>query len=346
MTVTNTTRSIREEGNGSKTAFDFPFKIFQASDLVVYKLVRSTDAATLQVITTDYTVSINSSSDGGTVTFIVAPTASQDSFIKRVTPRTQATVIPTEGDLSEEQLENSLDKMQMQISEIDEELNRALKTSEFASDPPDIEFPTPVDGKILAWDGTTGQLENVDSPSTAATAAAASASAAASSASSASTSAGTATTKAAEAAASAVSAAATIARPNFYARIAVAQTVATATATKITFGTEVVDSDAYFSSSRFTPLSAGKYLINALVHFGSVTDGKFIAVSIYKNGSPVVRAVVSAAGLTYVGGFVSAIVDLNGSTDYVEIYADHNEGSNKDTVVDEYSMFSGVKVSS
>lgn len=113
MTVTNLTNSVSEAGNGSKTDFTFAFKVGAASDLRVYKVTTATKAATLQGLPTDYTVSLNTTSDGGTVTYGVAPTASQTSVIRRVPALTQATDIPIGGAVGEDQLEGEFDKRAM-----------------------------------------------------------------------------------------------------------------------------------------------------------------------------------------------------------------------------------------
>ncbi len=113
MSVTSTINRVREEGNGTKTVFSFSFPIFAASELQVYNVVRATDVATLKTITTHYTVSINSSSEGGTVTWLTAPTAAQDSLILRVVPYSQDADIPTESNFPEAQIENQLDRLCM-----------------------------------------------------------------------------------------------------------------------------------------------------------------------------------------------------------------------------------------
>lgn len=210
MTIQNTTRKVRSDGNGSVTAFSFPFKIFSASELEVYKVNKTTQVATLQTLTTHYTVSINTITEGGTVTFVTAPTSNEEAFIRRVLARTQLTDIPNVGSLRETQLENQFDREVMILQELEEELSRTVKlptTSALDS----IEFPEPEADKVLAWNDTEDGLENVTNPATAATEAAASAAAAASSASAASSSATSAASSASAASSSASSASASAA---------------------------------------------------------------------------------------------------------------------------------------
>ncbi len=95
---------------------------------------------------------------------------------------------------------------------------------------------------------------------------------------------------------------------------------------KVTFNTEVFDTASCYDTSnyRFTPNVAGYYLIstNSFITWdGSSPRG--IGSAIYKNGSAYAQTkVLTATGTALYGNTpVSAIVYLNGSTDYVETYA-------------------------
>ena len=161
MAVTSDYAPVREEGNGSKVAFDFAFKIFNASDLVVSKLVRATDVATLQVLTTNYTVRINTDTDGGTVTYKVAPTALQDSFIQRVMDITQEADIPSNNLFREVQIENALDKATMVDQQLQEQLDRSLQLPD-TSLTTGLKLPEPEALKVLGWNAAADALENKD----------------------------------------------------------------------------------------------------------------------------------------------------------------------------------------
>jgi hypothetical protein len=108
--------------------------------------------------------------------------------------------------------------------------------------------------------------------------------------------------------------------PAFSAYNTSAQSITTATPTKVTLDTEVFDTNNNFASSRFTPTVAGYYQINGLIRVTGTAITGGIA-EIYKNGS------VYAYGQAFDGlgpssaqiG-VSEIVYLNGSTDYVELW--------------------------
>lgn len=94
--------------------------------------------------------------------------------------------------------------------------------------------------------------------------------------------------------------------------------------TKLQLNTELSDTLGYFDSAtnyRFLPTKAGKYLVVGSVKFKTPADGNICIVNIYKDG-----ALYQEAGRLIQGGggnstvAFSGVVDLNGSTNYVEIY--------------------------
>ena len=95
---------------------------------------------------------------------------------------------------------------------------------------------------------------------------------------------------------------------------------------KVTLESELLDTDGAWdvSTSKFTPQVAGKYLIMGAVYMygSSVATLRNSYTLIYKNGSEVGYARnnfqsndVSSNHITF-----QAIVDMNGSSDYVELY--------------------------
>lgn len=159
MSIVNTTNTIREAGNGSKTEFDFPFTIYNTTDLKVYKILNSTGVRTLQVLNTDYTVEISTSAEGGTVTFTTAPSSLQDSFIERDLPYTQATNIPAVGGIREEQLEKGLDKLCILVLQLLKKAQLALKFVS-SSEQSDMIVPEPEADQVLGWNAAGDALEN------------------------------------------------------------------------------------------------------------------------------------------------------------------------------------------
>lgn len=211
MSVSNQTDKIYGSGNGVTTVFSFPFKVFDSSQLYVYLIQVSTGVVTGPLtLNSDYTISISSVTEGGTITFTVAPPTGYNWFVKRLVSYTQAAVIPTEGALPGLQISNQLDLITMMAIQTNEAVTRCaqLATTSLVTS---VTLPDPVDGYALTWSGTSGLLVNFPITATALTAAiastTASAAAALASKNAAATSATAAAASATAAAASAVTAA-------------------------------------------------------------------------------------------------------------------------------------------
>ena len=121
--------------------------------------------------------------------------------------------------------------------------------------------------------------------------------------------------------------------PAFEAYLSSQQDINQTTETKIQFNTEVFDTaNAYDNSTnyRFTPQTAGKYFVYAQVNCGSASNSDnnkmhISNVMFKKNGSD---TGISQRFSTYTQKIMermvscpSGIVDLNGSSDYVEVFA-------------------------
>ena len=87
------------------------------------------------------------------------------------------------------------------------------------------------------------------------------------------------------------------------------------TNTKVLFQTEEFDTNSNFASSTFTPTVAGYYQITANVQWGTATESQCY---IYKNGSNFKQGTNIATSTK--GCAVTALVYMNGTTDYLEIY--------------------------
>lgn len=109
--------------------------------------------------------------------------------------------------------------------------------------------------------------------------------------------------------------------PAFSAYASTATNTANATLTKLVFATEEFDTNNNFANSTFTPTVAGYYQINASVFYGANTQ----IISIYKNGVEYKRG-SQLLGATNGFSTISSLVQMNGSTDYIEIYWYQNSG--------------------
>jgi len=130
--------------------------------------------------------------------------------------------------------------------------------------------------------------------------------------------------------------------PAFAVRSATEQTISAGTATKVTFGTEDFDTAGNFASSRFTPTTAGYYQVNASINMSSNGAGEFYGY-FYKNGANTLRYSASASALTMFNAAGGMVVAMNGSTDYLEVYATiSNTGNPRIDSGSGQTAFSGV----
>lgn len=108
--------------------------------------------------------------------------------------------------------------------------------------------------------------------------------------------------------------------PSFSAYKATNQTVTNGAYTKITFTTEEFDTNSNYdaTNSKFQPTVAGYYWVTAQLAYGPGASLEQ-ALMLYKNGSAVKRLAdfITPDGRA-IGG--SALVYMNGSTDYFEAY--------------------------
>ena len=111
--------------------------------------------------------------------------------------------------------------------------------------------------------------------------------------------------------------------PAFSAYLSSNQSITTTTATKMQCNTEEFDTNSNYNTSTysFTPTVAGYYQVNVRCAI-TINNASGLISSIYKNGSEIkrgndYRATISAG----TGASASALVYMNGTTDYLEFYA-------------------------
>jgi hypothetical protein len=106
--------------------------------------------------------------------------------------------------------------------------------------------------------------------------------------------------------------------PAFSAYASGTTSISAGTRAKVTFATEVFDTNSNFASSRFTPTVAGYYQINlSFQDTGTVT---ILQAELYKNGSSYVTGGYIGTAATFYIAAVSTLVYMNGTTDYLEGY--------------------------
>ena len=129
--------------------------------------------------------------------------------------------------------------------------------------------------------------------------------------------------------------------PAFYAYLSSTQSVTNGANTKVQIDTEIFDTDNAFDNSsnyRFTPQTAGKYFVYGAVCGATSVSNRLYQVlaKIYKNGSNTALTSEEFADnvLTRKTSFISTVVDMNGSSDYVELYGFVDiHANNNETIV-------------
>ena len=125
--------------------------------------------------------------------------------------------------------------------------------------------------------------------------------------------------------------------PSFEAYLSSGQSISDSVATKVQFNTERFDTDSCYDNStnyRFTPTTAGKYFVYSNVqHRMSGYDIYVAKTMIYKNGSQhcATNTASNTSSILAHPVTISAIIDMNGSSDYIEIFgfiAGHGGGGN------------------
>ena len=112
--------------------------------------------------------------------------------------------------------------------------------------------------------------------------------------------------------------------------------------TKITFDTKIFDTNNNFASSRFTPTVAGYYQLNGQTLFSTVSTQN-CSIAFYKNGS-IFQTGSSGATTTSAYLQISGLIYLNGSTDYVELYAYFSGTGSQTTAFPVNTNFNGSMV--
>jgi hypothetical protein len=114
---------------------------------------------------------------------------------------------------------------------------------------------------------------------------------------------------------------------------------------KIQCQTKEFDTANYYDNStnyRYTPLIAGYYQFSSSLGTNG-TSGELL-VSLYKNGTEWKRG--SDTNSAVYGATVSALIYMNGSTDYVEMYGYINAGSPSASPAQAQTWFQAVMVRS
>lgn len=155
-------------GNGATNIFSFTYRILLETDLLV--TVRDlAGVETTLVLTTDYTVTGVGSISGGNVTLVDAGqsyltggflTTNFVISLRRTVPNTQLLDLKNQGPYLPEDVENTFDRLVMQIQQLQDETDRSLRLSE-TTDPSVVSavLPPPIAGQFFRWNSGATAIE-------------------------------------------------------------------------------------------------------------------------------------------------------------------------------------------
>lgn len=166
MTVPSTARRAGPfSGNGVATSFSFSFKTFAAGDLVVTR-TSSVGVETTLVKDSDYSVSLNGDQDtspGGSITYPISgsPLASGEQLtITSALAYEQTTDLLGGGAFNARVIEDTFDRMVIQIQQLDERADRTLTLP--VGSTASAALPAPEALNLLAWNATADGVQNVN----------------------------------------------------------------------------------------------------------------------------------------------------------------------------------------
>jgi len=163
MTVSTTISPIVYNGDGATVNFSFTFPILKETHITV--TIKDEDGNySLKSLTTDYSVSgVGNRSGGtnyssGTVTFVTAPLSTDIIIISRNTPLTQDTDYIENDKFPAETHEEALDKLTLQIQEVDLIASRSLYVP-LETSGVDNALPAPIASNYLRWNSDGDAIE-------------------------------------------------------------------------------------------------------------------------------------------------------------------------------------------
>lgn len=144
MTISSTSTRAELIGNGSATVLNLTFRFFDNADVAVYLVNIAADTFVKLTITTDYTITGAGEPevDGsavGKVTAITPPAVGYKLLAVLEAPLKQPTELINQGRFFPDVHETAFDRLCLQIQQIAEQVNRAVKVSiTGAIDPDDL----------------------------------------------------------------------------------------------------------------------------------------------------------------------------------------------------------------
>lgn len=145
---------IQYIADGTNKTFDFPFKIFNPTDLVVYfgDTVQSTDL---------YTVTIDTEEASGSITFSTAPQAGVQITLSRELTIERTTYFQEQAAIRPETLDQEFNYQIACTQQLADAINRTMILPVYSNNSDiSLVLPTPQAGKAILWSADGKKLEN------------------------------------------------------------------------------------------------------------------------------------------------------------------------------------------
>ena len=158
VTDQTSVRRVQFTGDGTAGPFAFAFQVNATNQIKVYV------DATVKTESSHYTVSLNSGTGAGTVSFTSGnfPTSSQTITLLGSIPLSRTSVYTSGGQLTSASLEDDFDTNMFVHQQTNEEVNRSLRLAEHDTvSGADMTLPAKADrlGKLLGFNSSTGNPE-------------------------------------------------------------------------------------------------------------------------------------------------------------------------------------------
>jgi len=158
VTDQTSVRRVQFTGDGTAGPFAFAFQVNATNQIKVYV------DTTVKTESTHYTVSLNSGTGAGTVSFTSGnfPTSSQTITLLGSIPLSRSSVYTSGGQLTSASLESDFDTNMFVHQQTNEELNRSLRLAEHDTvSGADMTLPVKATrlGKLLGFNSSTGNPE-------------------------------------------------------------------------------------------------------------------------------------------------------------------------------------------
>lgn len=161
MTINVNTSRNEYTATSGQTVFNFTFKIYAATDLNVYVTPAGQECNDVTDLTGDYTVTGVGLEDGGSITLNIGAGENDLVTIASAIPTSRTTDYQSNGDFTQETVNNDIDRAISLIKQVESKANRSLLSSECLQGPKPLTLPNPEPGEFIRWKADVSGLENV-----------------------------------------------------------------------------------------------------------------------------------------------------------------------------------------